>query len=246
MQEPRSKLFKVNAINLKSSKIGEADKIVILFTRPRGKISAIAKGARKPKSKFGGRLEPLAYNQVMLAKGKELDIVSQVETIETFYELRSDPEKLSAGIYFIRLVNASTETGQKNEALFDLLLNSLVLLKDRENILVLIKMFELGLTDVEGFFPVLDRCVKCGKKVTKEPEKVKFNLSLRGIVCSNCSKKVGGIEIPYRVVKIMLSLKRRNPEELKDLDISTPDLDKMSFMFKTYISDHIGKDIRNW
>ena len=131
MQEPRSKLFKVNAINLKSSKIGEADKIVILFSRSRGKISAIAKGARKPKSKFGGRLEPFAYNQVMLAKGKELDIVSQVETIETFYELRSDPEKLLAGIYLVRLVNASTETGQKNEALFDLLLNSLKLLMEQ-------------------------------------------------------------------------------------------------------------------
>ncbi len=246
MQEPRSKLYKVDAINLKTSKIGEADKIVVLFSGSRGKIHGIAKGARKPKSKFGGRLEILAYNHVMLAKGKELDVVSQVETIENFYKLRTEPSKLEAGIYLIRLVDASTETGQKNTALFDLLVESLTLLKDDFNVQNLIKMFEVSLTDVEGFFPVLDRCVKCSKKVLKEPEKVKFNLSLRGIVCSNCSKKVGGIEIPFRIVKTMLALKKRNPTELKDLVISESDLDKMNLILKTYISDHIGKDIRNW
>jgi len=246
MQEPRSKLYKVDAINLRTSKVGEADKIIVLFSRSRGKIQAIAKGARKPKSKFGGRLEPFAYNQIMLAKAKELDIINQVETIDNFYELRIDSSKLLAGAYIVRLIDASTETGQRNEALFDLLLEALRLLKNNLNTQALIKMFEVGLTDVEGFFPVLDRCVKCGKKVTAEPKKVKFNLSLRGIVCSGCSKKVGGIEIPYRIVKIILTLKNRNPEELKSLDMSESDLPKMNLILKTYISDHIGRDIRDW
>jgi len=246
MQEPRSKLFKVDAINLKTSKIGEADKIIILFSRSHGKIHAIAKGARKPKSKFGGRLEILAYNNIMLAKGKELDVVSQVETIENFYKIRTDAEKLSTGIYFVRLVDASTEIRQKNEVLFDLLHNSLKMIEEPIDVQVLKKMFEVGLTDVEGFFPVLDRCVKCSKKVTKEPEKVKFNLSLRGIVCSNCAKRTGGIEIPFKLVKIMLNLKARDLEYLKTLTLDQNDLEKMDLILKSYISDHIGKDIRGW
>lgn len=246
MQEPRSKLFKVDAINLKTSKIGEADKIVVLFSVSRGKIHAIAKGARKPKSKFGGRLEILAYNHIMLAKGKELDVISQVETIENFYKVRTDPEKLSAGIYFVRLVDASTEIRQKNEALFELLLDSLRLLEGTVDIPTLKKMFEVGITDVEGFFPVLDRCVKCSKKVLKEPEKVRFNLSSRGILCSNCAKKAGGIEIPFKIVKIMLNLKARDPEYLRTLTMDQNDIEKTDLILKSYISDHIGRDIRGW
>ena len=246
MQEVRSKLFKVDSIVLKTSKVGEADKIVVFFTPSRGKIHAIAKGARKPKSKFGGRLEPFSYNNVMLAKGKQLDVLSQIETIETFYDLRVDQEKLLTGIYFVRLVDASTEVGQKNEALFDLLLFSLKFLLESNKPEVARKMFEVGLINVEGFFPVLDRCVKCQKKVKKEPEKVKFNISLRGIVCSQCSQKIGGIEVPWRIIQTILLLKHRDNVELENIDISKPDIDKMDLILKTYISDHIGKDIRNW
>lgn len=239
--------YKTEAINLKTSPFGEADKILTLFTREYGKIKAIAKGARRPGSKFGGRLEILAHNQFLLASGRDLDVVSQCETINSFYSIRKNPEKLASSIYLIKLIDGSTVEGQKNSKLFDILLGSLKLLEEGTLPRVLAKIFEIELIDVEGFFPVLDRCVKCGKKIKVAPKKVKFNLTLKGILCSSCSKKIlGGIEIPYFDILLMLKIKGTPLPELKDLVIDEKTLERLDLTLSPYISDHIGRDIRLW
>jgi len=239
--------YKTEAINLKTSPFGEADKILTLFTREYGKIKAIAKGARRPGSKFGGRLEILAHNQFLLASGRDLDVVTQCETINSFYDIRKNQDKLASSIYLIKLVDGSTVEGQKNSRLFDILLYSLKLLEEGTIPKVLTKIFEIKLIDVEGFFPVLDRCVKCSKGIKVAPKKVKFNLTLKGILCSGCSKKIlGGIEIPYFDILLMLKIKGTLFPELKDLVIDEKTLERLDLVLSPYISDHIGRDIRLW
>lgn len=146
-------LYNIEAININSRNIGEADKIITLFSRTRGKIQAIAKGARRPTSKFGGRLEIFVYNQLMLATAKSLDIISQCETIESFYKLREEREKLNAGVYILKLIDLVTEERQKNIELFDLLLDSLFALKETKDVNMIPRVFEVRLCDVEGFLP---------------------------------------------------------------------------------------------
>ena len=238
---------KTKGINLRSVKVGEADKIITIFTENLGKISAIAKGARKPSSKFGGRLEPFSFNEYLLGTGKSLYIVSQVETIENFYELREDEDKLASAGGIVRLLDAAVEDCHKDPALLQLALLSLRLLKEGVFPSTVKKIFEIRLMEMEGFFPLLDGCVKCKRKIVKEPEEVNINLIMGGLTCSACSKTVmGGITVPYELVRLVLKIRSAGVEELKKINIEPGDIEKLDMIFKPYISDHIGKDIRNW
>jgi len=146
-------LYNVEAINIKSRSAGEADKIITLFSKGHGKIQAIAKGAKRPTSKFGGRLEVFSYNHIQLATARNLDIMSQCETIESFYKLRENREKLNAGFYMVKLIDIITEDRQKNDELFDLLLEALYALQVSTDANVLCRAFEVKLCKVEGFLP---------------------------------------------------------------------------------------------
>jgi DNA repair protein RecO (recombination protein O) len=146
-------LYNVEAINLRSRNFGEADKIITLFSREKGKIQAIAKGSRRPTSKFGGRLEVFSHNSVMLATGRSLDIISQCETIDSFFRLREEREKLNTGFYMVKLVDIITEDRQVNVELFDLLLEGLRTLEKGLNGAALPRIFEAQLSEVEGIMP---------------------------------------------------------------------------------------------
>jgi DNA repair protein RecO (recombination protein O) len=146
-------LYNVEAVNIKSNNAGEADKIITLFAKGQGKIRAVAKGARRPTSKFGGRLEIFSYNHVQLASARNLDIISQCETVESFYKLREDKEKLNAGFYIVKLIDIITEDRQRNDELFDLLLEALYALQAPVDTNVLLRAFEVKLSKIEGFLP---------------------------------------------------------------------------------------------
>jgi DNA repair protein RecO (recombination protein O) len=239
--------IKTRGINLRSIKVGEADKIIRVFTREYGKISFIAKGARKTSSKFGGRLEPFVCNDYFLGEGKSLYVLSQVETVESFRKIREDNDKLTLAAFFVRLTDASTMDHQKNPELYGLLLDSLRLLDKKIDFKVLKLFFQLNLMKVEGFFPHLDTCVKCKKKVTKEPSIVHYNAGLGGIICTPCSTAVVyGKKIDYHVVKLMRSISNSDPETLAGLSADTDDISRISDLITPPISDHIGKDMREW
>jgi len=240
-------LIKTKGINLKSIKVGEADKIVRLLSREHGKISFIAKGARRPTSKFGGRLELFAFNEYLIATGKSLYILSQAETIENFYSLREDPEKLSAASFILRLVDASTAEGQINHQLFDILTQTLSALKNGTDPVTTKIYFELRLMDAEGFFPHLDGCVRCKRQITKEPKTVSFNSYLGGLTCTACTKKTAwGISVPYDQIKLMKNLSSFSFDTLKNAPVAPKDAEKLDSILKPHISEHIGKDITNW
>jgi DNA repair protein RecO (recombination protein O) len=146
-------LYNVESINIRSRNTGEADKIITLFSKHYGKIHAIAKGGRRPTSKFGGRLELFSYNHMQLATARTLDIISQCEMIESFYKLRENREKLNAGFYMVKLIDIITEDRQKNDELFELLLGALYALGSSTDANVLCRAFEVKLCDIEGFMP---------------------------------------------------------------------------------------------
>jgi len=146
-------LYKVESINLKSTKFGEADKLLTLFSRSRGKIKAIAKSASKPGSKFGGRLEPLAYNSMLLAKGRNLDILSQAQTIETFHKIREGEKSLRAGLYMAKIIDWYLEDGMAETSLFNLILDCLYMLKQGVMPQLVTRIFDVRFADIEGFLP---------------------------------------------------------------------------------------------
>jgi DNA repair protein RecO (recombination protein O) len=144
--------YKTRAISIKTAPFAEADKLVTLFTRDHGKIRAIAKGARRVPSRFGGRVETFTYAEYFIANGRSLDIVSQCQVIESFQWLRESAKCLYSGLYMLKLIDAGTVEGQINPELFDLLLKFLLKLKEEENVKRLAKQFETEFVKLEGIF----------------------------------------------------------------------------------------------
>ncbi|MFH1826789.1 MAG: DNA repair protein RecO [bacterium] len=122
--------YKTRAISLKTSPFAEADKLVTLFTRERGKVRALAKGARRVPSRFGGRVETLTYSDLLIVSCRSIDIISQCQVLESFQSVREDSQTLYPGLYMLKLVNSGTSDGQYYPELFDLLLSYLLRLKD--------------------------------------------------------------------------------------------------------------------
>ena len=105
----QSRVYKAHALVLKRFSVGETDRILTLFTREYGKLSAIAKGSRRELSRIAAATEPFTYSRLLLAVGQNLDVLTQGEVREAFHSSRSDLTRIAYASYFAELVNASLE-----------------------------------------------------------------------------------------------------------------------------------------
>jgi len=185
MGAPRT--YQTHAVVIKEATIGEVDKIVTIYTPELGKLKAVAKGACRPGSKLGGNVEPLTYSLLMLARGRNLDIITQSQTIDAFPALKSDLWRMACGLYILELVDSFTVENNENRPLFDLLLNGLKWLGQSDNTETVLRYFELHLLDYLGYRPQLQRCVICNSSI--KPVVNFFGFGQGGILCSNCSQE---------------------------------------------------------
>jgi len=178
-------LYRDRAVVVRTHKLGEADRIVVLLTAEHGKVRAIAKGIRKTKSRFGGRLEPLTHVSLLLYQGRELDIVSQAETIDPTRPLMEDLDRLTQGLALLEAVDRLTPDREPVPDLYRMLVGALRTLATRPSELVVPAFFWKVLAS-EGLRPELDRCVRCGT----EGPLVAFDLDEGGTLCRTCRQGV--------------------------------------------------------
>ncbi|HEX8751972.1 MAG TPA: DNA repair protein RecO [Solirubrobacterales bacterium] len=178
---------KTEAIVLRSIRYGEADRILHLYSRSHGRIGAIAKGARKPKSRFGGRLEPFFRLDLMLHEGRgDLMTVTSAATVDGYPRLRSSGPALGAGARACDAVLRLLDSAEPNLPAYNLLCRYLGLLDDpaeaRAASLEVALSFRLKLALVAGFVPELASCARCG-----EAEHLTgFSGAAGGVVCAGC------------------------------------------------------------
>jgi len=182
MAKPR--VYKTEAIVLKRANLGEADNIITLYTPNLGKIRAVAKGSRRPKSKVGGHLDLLTQSSMLLAQGQNLDVITQCQTIQSFLPLRSDLWRTSCAIYLAELVDQFTPEHVENYPVYKLLQNALLWLCEARNKELVLRHFELHLLSLLGYQPELYQCLVCRSKLA--PEKNFFSASGGGVLCNNC------------------------------------------------------------
>jgi DNA repair protein RecO (recombination protein O) len=152
--------YRDEAIVLRTYRLGESDRIVVLLTESNGKVRAVAKGVRKTRSRLGSRLEPLSYVSVLLHKGRELDIVSQVEPLDTASGLRSNLDKLTQGLAMLEAVDQMTIDREPVPHIHRMLVGALGALA-RDGSSLVVGAFYLKLLAAEGFEPELSRCTSC-------------------------------------------------------------------------------------
>jgi DNA repair protein RecO (recombination protein O) len=156
-----SGLYRDQGVVLRSIKLGEADRIVTLMSQGHGKVRAVAKGIRKTGSKFGARLEPTSHVAFQCYRGRELDIVTQVETIDTNRALREHYGCLTHAISMLEAVDQVALEREPNSALYRMLERALRTLAERPSPTVSTAFF-WKLLSLEGFHPVVQECARCG------------------------------------------------------------------------------------
>lgn len=181
------KLYTTEAIVLKRKELGEADSILTLYTPRLGKVRAVARGARRARSKMSGHIEPLTHTEVQIAQSRNLDIVTQGQTIESFLPLRDDLWRTSCALYLVELVDRFTAEGQENYAVFRLLLDTLGRLCQVRESEVLLRYFELRLLEYVGYRPQLQQCVSCNLPLDSRIRL--FSPSGGGVFCARCGNQ---------------------------------------------------------
>ena len=181
---PKPRTYQTEAIIIRKTRLGEADRILTLYTPDMGKIQAVAKGVRRPKSKLAGHLELLTYSLVSLARGRNLDTIIGSQTINSFLPLKSDLDLSSHALYATELVNQFTADHIENRPLFQLLLETMQQLCQGGDIELVLRYFELHLLNEVGYRPQLQQCVACHQPL--EPTINYFCSSAGGMLCPNC------------------------------------------------------------
>ena len=186
-------LYRDEGIVLRTIKLGEADRIVTFLTRGHGKVRAVAKGVRKTSSRFGARLEPTSRVALQCYQGRELDVVTQVETLEANRALREEYVLLTHAVPMLEAVDQIAQEREPNPALYRMLSRALHTLAELRNPLVTPAFF-WKLLSLEGFHPMLDGCARCGNAPETgddDTELVAFDLDEGGTLCRACARGGG-------------------------------------------------------
>ncbi len=216
----RERSVRTEGIVLRRRDFGETDRILVLFTKKLGRISGIAKGARKPSSKISGHLELFSRTSFLISRGRNLHLITQAETLESFDHLRGDLSGIGLGSYVVELVDAVTTEEGSHLKLYELLVSTLKALDSGLMPAVIIHYFELQLLELTGFKPEFFLCVECGRSITEQDQFLSGELG--GVVCPNCIKEIERVDfrpVSVRILKYLRHFQRSSLKELLTLKI---------------------------
>jgi len=242
----RERLYRTEAIILRRRDFGEADRLLTLYTPKLGKIRAIAKGVRKPTSRKSGHVELFTHSQLLIARGRNLDIVTQAETVHAFRPLRENLLRTAYAYYAAELLDLFVEEGIENRSLFDLLLAMLGWLGDASDLDLTTRFFELRLLSLLGYRPQLFHCLACRRQI--EPVSNFFSAADGGILCADCGENHPGAQkITLNALKVLRFLQTRGHDTCSRLRLSRPlhrELETIMYHYITYILERSLKSVK--
>jgi DNA repair protein RecO (recombination protein O) len=190
MTQQRS--FRVEAIVLRHADWGEADRLLTLYSRERGKVRALAKGARKIRSRKAGHLEPFTRVTLQLARGHDLLIVTQADTLDAYLAIHENLVKTGHAAYVVELLDRFTyEDENENPGIFHLLAEVLARIGKDADPWLPIRYYEVRLLDLLGYRPHLFECANCGREIKAEDQF--FSAFQGGVLCPACGRGLPGV-----------------------------------------------------
>ncbi len=178
--------YRTEGIVLRDRDLGEADRILTIITPDRGKIRAVAKGVRRTTSKKAGHLEPFSRCALLCAQGRDLDIISQADMLESFTQIHTALDLLGAAYYLAELVDTFSEEGGESRALYDAFVATLTALEHGADADTCTRWFELLILTLNGIAPSLSTCAGCNAPIQPDRAYV-FSVDRGGFLCPDCS-----------------------------------------------------------
>ena len=239
---PRARLYKTEAIILRWRKLGEADRILTLFTPAFGKMEAKAQAVRKTTSRLSGHLQPLNRCQLQLAQGHVSDIITGCETLASFRGLRDDLDLLSRALYVAELTDRMTADHVQGYPTYRLLLDTLARLETSPAPDTTLRFFEMRLLDQSGFRPEIERCVSCGNAL--EPVDNFFAPVAGGAVCRQCVPGLAGPRVmTLNGLKLLRLLQRGSYNDVARVNVPPALAEEVERHLRSYIIGVLERDV---
>jgi DNA repair protein RecO (recombination protein O) len=218
----RERTYRTEAIVLKRTDFGEADRLLTLFSKDLGKISAIAKGARKPQSRKTGH----------------------VEMIDPHAPLREDLIRVSHASYAVELLNRFTVEEDPHPQIYDLLDDTLSRYSETDELNLVTRYYELRLLSLTGFQPRLYHCVTCGEEIQEQDQF--FSSDLGGILCPDCRHAdPRAVAVSATAVKVMRYLQTRHWDAVKHLHLRKETQDELEQTMHRYILHMLERELKS-
>lgn len=224
--------------------MGEADRLLTVMSRDRGKLTLLAKGVRRPASRKAGHIEPFTHVELLIAKGSSLDLVTQAETVDAHRKLREDLWRSAWAYYVAELADVFTLDGDPNALLFDLLLETLDRLNQEVDPGLATRYFELHLLSLAGFQPQLFRCLQCDQLL--KPEINFFSIERGGVLCpTHGANQTDTTPLPLVVLKVLRFLQTRSWDQVSGLRLSPHVAQQVETLLERYIVYHLERALRS-
>lgn len=231
----RERTYRTQAIVLRRQDLAEADRLLTLYTIDRGKVRAIAKGVRKPSSRKAGHLELFSRAELLLAKGRELDIVTQAESLNSFPQIGTDLTMLSQAAYAAELLDRFTIEGEEGQELYALMIRTLERLDQGEDSGSVLRNFEMRLLELSGFRPEVFQCVLCSQEI--RPEDQYFSSKDGGVACPSCGKSHQGLRsLSLGALKVLRHYQRHQYDQAKRASVPPEIHTELEGIMEDYVS----------
>ncbi|MBI5587148.1 MAG: DNA repair protein RecO [Deltaproteobacteria bacterium] len=238
-------LYKARAVILNSIDYGESDRILTFHTLEHGKLTGIAKGARRSRKRFVGNIEPASEILLVFFHGGKSDMVrvEDASLIDAYSALKSDIERLSQACYLLELVAEMTREGQRLPGVFSLLTGFLKMLETEDGETVL-RFFEIRLLSMLGYLPHLDCCVVCRRPFAAE-ERLFFSSEKGGTVCARCAVSAGSVAgISAGTARLLSMAAKFDTDKLGRLKPGAAFLEESEGILYDFIKFQIGKELK--
>lgn len=240
----RERTFRSEAIVLKRTDFGEADRLLTLYSRERGKIKAIAKGARKPQSRKTGHVEQFMRTNFLFAKGRDLAIITQAEMVEAYPALREDLVRATYAAYAVELLDRFTVEEDRHLSIYNLLADALGWLATATDLMLAARYYELRLLDQTGFQPQLFRCVSCSEPIQEQDQF--FSAELGGLLCPDCHHADRMAQpVTAVAVKVLRYLQTRDWATVSSLQLKRPLQHELERVMHNYLTHILERNLKS-
>lgn len=241
---PRPRSYRCEAVVLRRHDFGEADRILVLFSRERGKLRAIAKGSRRTTSRLAGHLELFTHAELQVASGRDLDVITQAEARNPFRALREDLTRTSHAYLVAELADVLTEDQAEQPEMFDLLLQTFSALEVALDPRLVVDHYSLALLGIVGFRPSLAVCLLCREEL--RPGSNAFSAMLGGALCPRCGPgEASARPIASDVLKVLRHLQRSGPPGTVRLRLAEPVAREVDRVLRDLAERHTERRLRS-
>ncbi len=239
----KARTHRLEGVVLHHKEWGEADRLVTLFTRELGKIQAIAKGVRKPRSRKAGHLEPFTRSSIFVARGRTFFILTQAEAREVYSTIKNDLVLLGHASYVVELLTRFTTEEEEQRDLYRLLVKSLTRLNRGDDPLLVVRYYEIRLLDIVGFRPNLFTCALCQAEIQAEEQF--FSFLLGGVVCPRCgSHSPDARPVSMLALKYLRHFQRSSYQQALRARIPPPTQGEIEQLMLQYLTHLLERQLR--